>query len=195
MGRAAKKDGAVSKKTLNELAEHWKQLERKTVEQRKKAETYYENILMEPIIQTFVENNKAQAEPVECMILSVGTSYEPLVLDIKLMEPRRVLFLYTEKSEQYLDKVVRYCGLNAARYEKSLVHETEPLDIYREIKRAFLKWNKPEKIFIDFTGGTKAMSAVQTIWQIFANRTQAQRDFFILTIHWRYLAILKSRKR
>ena len=74
MGRAAKKDGAVSKKTLNELAEHWKQLERKTVEQRKKAETYYENILMEPIIQTFVENNKAQAEPVECMILSVGTS-------------------------------------------------------------------------------------------------------------------------
>lgn len=159
MGRTAKKDDAVSKKTLNELAEHWKQLERKTVEQRKKAETYYENILMEPIIQTFVENNKAQAEPVECMILSVGTSYEPLVLDIKLMEPRRVLFLYTEKSEQYLDKVVRYCGLNAARYEKSLVHETEPLDIYREIKRAFLKWNKPEKIFIDFTGGTKAMSA------------------------------------
>lgn len=159
MKKTEDKETKATKKSLSELAEHWKQLERKTVEQRQKADIYYENILMEPIIQTFIENNKAQIEPVECLILSVGTSYEPLVLDIKLLNPRRVLFLYTEKSEQYLDKVVKYCALNAARYEKSIVHETEPLDIYREIKRAYLKWNKPEKIFIDFTGGTKAMSA------------------------------------
>lgn len=159
MKKTVKKDGTKANKTLNELAEYWKQLERKTVEQRRKADKYYENILMEPIIQEFVENNREQAEPVECLILSVGTSYEPLVLNIKLLNPHRILFLYTEKSEQYLDKVVGYCGLNAARYEKSLVHETEPLDIYREIKKAYLKWNKPEKIFIDFTGGTKAMSA------------------------------------
>lgn len=159
MKKNVKKEGPETSKTLNELAEHWKQLERKTVEQRQKADNYYENILMEPIIEAFVENNRDQAEPVECLILSVGTSYEPLVLDIKLLKPRRILFLYTEKSERYLDKVVDYCELNAARYEKSIVHETEPLDIYREIKRAYLKWNKPEKIFIDFTGGTKAMSA------------------------------------
>lgn len=97
---------------------------------------------MEPIIQAFIENNKALIEPVECLILSVGTlsvgtSYEPLVLDIKLLNPRWVLFLYTEKLEQYLDKVVKYCALNATRYEKSIVHETEPLDIYREIERAY----------------------------------------------------------
>lgn len=152
------KDETV-KESLSELAEYWKQLERKTVEQRQKADAYYENILMGPIIQAFIENNRTQEEPVECLILSVGTSYEPLVLNIKLLNPRRVLFLYTEKSEKYLDKVVKYCDLNAARYEKSIVLETEPLDIYREIKRAYLKWNRPEKIFIDITGGTKAMSA------------------------------------
>lgn len=90
---------------------------------------------------------------------SVGTSCEPLVLDIILLEPKRVLFLYTEISGRYLTKVVDYCGLDAARYEKSIIHETEPLDIYREIKKSYLKWNKPEKIHIDFTGGTKAMSA------------------------------------
>lgn len=55
--------------------------------------------------------------------------------------------------------MVEYCGLGADRYEKSMIHETEPLDIYREIKQAYLKWRKPEKIYIDFTGGTKAMSA------------------------------------
>lgn len=150
----------TEKKTLGELAEHWKRLERKTAEQRKKAEDYYENILMEPIVEEFIRNNQAQArEKVECLILSVGTSYEPLVLDIKLLEPEKVLFMYTEVSEKYLEKVVEYCGLKATRYEKRLIHETEPLDIYREIKRAYLKWNKPEKIYIDFTGGTKAMSA------------------------------------
>lgn len=148
------------KKSLMELAEQWKRLERKTAEQRKKAEDYYENILMEPIVEEFIANNQAKVlETVECLILSVGTSYEPLVLDIKLLKPERVLFMYTKKSETYLEKVVEYCGLKAARYEKSLIHETEPLDIYREIKRAYLKWNKPEKIYIDFTGGTKAMSA------------------------------------
>lgn len=84
---------AAEKKTLSELAEHWKQLERKTAEQRKEADTYYETILMEPIVETFIQNNGAQVtEPVECLILSVGTSYEPLVLDIKLLEPERVLF-------------------------------------------------------------------------------------------------------
>lgn len=150
----------TEKKSLGELAEHWKRLERKTAEQRKKAEDYYENILMEPIVEEFIVNNQAMVtEKVECLILSVGTSYEPLVLDIKLLEPEKVLFMYTEISEKYLEKVVEYCGLKATRYEKSLIHETEPLDIYREIKRAYLKWNKPEKIYIDFTGGTKAMSA------------------------------------
>lgn len=147
MKKTNKKEETTSKKTLNELAEYWKQLERKTVEQRKEADTYYENILMEPIIQTFVDHNKGETEPVEYLVLSVGTSYEPLVLDIKLLKPQRILFLYTDKSEVYLDKVVTYCGLNAARYEKSMVHETEPLDIYREIKRAYLKWNKTEKLF------------------------------------------------
>lgn len=83
----------MKKGSLHELAEHWKQLERKTVKQRQAADAYYENILMEPIIQTFVENNQTKAPAVvECMIMSVGTSYEPLILNIKLLEPQRVLF-------------------------------------------------------------------------------------------------------
>lgn len=53
------KKKAVAKKSLTELAEHWKQLERKTAEQRKKADAYYENILMEPIVEAFIQNNRA----------------------------------------------------------------------------------------------------------------------------------------
>ncbi len=38
------------------------------------------------------------------------------------------------------------------------VNETDPTSIYREIKWIYLEWKKPKKVYIDFTGGTKAMS-------------------------------------
>lgn len=60
---------------------------------------------------------------------------------------------------EYLEKIVRYCELQAGNYQKSLVSQTNPSDIYMEIKQAYLAWGKPEKLYIDFTGGTKAMSA------------------------------------
>ena len=58
-----------------------------------------------------------------------------------------------------LDKIVNYCNLSMKDIEKKQVNEVEPLDIYREIKAAYLQWGKPEKLYIDISGGTKAMSA------------------------------------
>ncbi|MDE5824242.1 MAG: hypothetical protein K2H91_06115 [Lachnospiraceae bacterium] len=81
------------------------------------------------------------------------------MLNIKLFSPKRILFLYTGQTEKTLNKIVRYCALEPDTYEKRKVSETDPLDIYREIKRYYLEWNRPEKMYIDFTGGTKAMSA------------------------------------
>lgn len=98
-------------------------------------------------------------EPVEYLIMSVGMSYEPLVLSIKLCKPRKILFLYTQITESVLNKIVKYCDLDMTRFQKVKVHETSPIDMYREIKQAYLMWKRPKKLFIDFTGGTKAMSA------------------------------------
>ena len=33
------------------------------------------------------------------------------------------------------------------------------MTLHKEIKNSYLEWGKPEKIYIDFTGGTKAMAA------------------------------------
>ncbi len=140
--------------------EEWKQLGRQTDEQRKKAEAYYENELMKLIEEAFIENNKHKVyEDIEYLIMSVGTSYEPLVLSIQLLNPKRILFLYTEKTERIIEKIVRHCNLEATRFSKRKVKETDPLDIYREIKEVYLRWNKPQKLYIDITGGTKTMSA------------------------------------
>ena len=152
--------GTCNAKYIYERGEKWKSLERKTVKQREKAENFYETKLMKLIEEEFIANNTGKVyEKVEYLIMSVGTSYEPLVLDIQLLQPRRILFLYTERTECILEKIVKYCQLDAMRYSKREVNETDPLDIYREIKAAYLKWSRPDKMYIDFTGGTKSMSA------------------------------------
>ena len=147
-------------KQLRAKTMEWMSLERKTMEQRKIADEFYDDQLMRLIEKEFVRNNKDLVfEKVQYLVVSVGTSYEPIVLDIKLFNPTRILFLYTKTSEKTLNKVVDYCELSPERYEKSEVSEVESTDIYREIKRIYLKWKKPERMYIDFTGGTKAMSA------------------------------------
>ena len=145
---------------LKMKTQEWMSLERKTLEQRKKADQYYEKNLMKLIETDFVERNKhVIKEKVEYLLISVGTSYEPIVLDLVLLNPRNIAFLYTEKSKDTLDKVVEYTKLKATQYEKRKINETDPIDIYKNVKDIFLYWNSPVKMYIDFTGGTKAMSA------------------------------------
>ncbi|HIT61455.1 MAG TPA: TIGR02710 family CRISPR-associated protein, partial [Candidatus Fimousia stercorigallinarum] len=140
---------------------------------------------MKLIEEEFIENNSNKVyEKVDYLIMSVGTSYEPLVLDIQLLQPKRILFLYTERTQYILNKIVKYCKLDAVTYSKRRVHETDPLDIYREIKAAYLKWDRPDKLYIDFTGGTKSMSAaaamagaVINVQLIYIGTTQYLTDF------------------
>ena len=151
-------------KELIEKTKEWMQLERKTLEQRMEADLYYEKNLMKLIEEDFITRNTAAViEPVRHLVVSVGTSYEPIVLSIALFSPEKILFLYTEKSEPTLDKVVSYSGLKVSNYEKRKVSEIDPIDIYQEVKRAYLMWDKPERMYIDFTGGTKAMSAAAAL--------------------------------
>jgi CRISPR-associated protein (TIGR02710 family) len=151
-------------KGLKELTDEWMQLERKTLEQRKNAARFYDEHLMKPIEAAFVRNNQDMVfEDIEYMVISVGTSYEPIVLDIRLLQPAKILFLYTETSRDTMAKVIGYCELDPNRYDKSLVSEVDPMDIYREIKSFYLRCGKPGKMYIDFTGGTKAMSAAAAL--------------------------------
>lgn len=147
-------------KELKLKVNEWKSLERMTLEQRKKADEFYDTNLMGLIEEEFVRNNKnAVREKVEHMVVSVGTSYEPIVLNLSLFRPKQILFLYTDRSEPTLNKVVSHCDLEAGQYEKRIVDNVDPVDIYREIKRIYLKWNNPKTMYVDFTGGTKSMSA------------------------------------
>ncbi len=151
-------------KKLKEKTKEWMQLERKTLEQRKEADRYYDLNLMKLIEEDYIERNSGMVyEKVRHLVISVGTSYEPIVLNIALLKPEKILFLYTDVSEKTLDKVVDHTGLKPSMYEKSRVDEIDPIDIYREVKEAYLKWNRPDRMYIDFTGGTKSMSAAAAL--------------------------------
>ena len=131
------------KEQLQKKTQEWMQLERKTLEQRKRADEFYEKNLMRLIEEDFLEKNCNKLyEQAEYFVVSVGTSYEPIVLNLRLFNPKHILFLYTEKTGLTLNKIVKYCELEAACYEKKLVGETNPLDIYREIKHSYLEWGK-----------------------------------------------------
>ena len=112
-------------KILKEKTEQWMTLERKTLEQRKKAEQFYEEEMMEHIVREYIRNNKSKLkEKAKYLIVSVGTSHEPIVLNISLLQPERILFLYTSQSEEILDKVMDFCCLRMSQVEKSKVNET-----------------------------------------------------------------------
>ena len=138
------------KNELQKVTEEWMRLERKTLKQRKDAELFYDEKLMNLIEKTFIKKNKGKVlEQVDYLIVSVGTSYEPLVLSINLFKPKKILFLYTTITESILNKIVFYCKLDVTRFQKCRVHETNPIDIYREIKQAYLEWGRPQKLYID----------------------------------------------
>ena len=94
------------KKQLQQRTREWMQLERKTLEQRRQADDFYEQNLLRLIEEDFLERNRNKLyEQAEYFVMSVGTSYEPIVLNLILFRPRHILFLYTEKTGQILNAV------------------------------------------------------------------------------------------
>ena len=68
------------KKQLQQRIREWMQLERKTLEQRRQADDFYEQNLLRLIEEDFLERNRNKLyEQAEYFVMSVGTSYEPIV--------------------------------------------------------------------------------------------------------------------
>jgi len=143
---------------LNELSQYWQSMDRSTESQRKEAEEFYKKELMPILIEYFLQVNKPEGE-CDALILTLGTSYEPLVFSILTLKPDRVLILYTEKSLHLLDDVIEFTKLKPSQYTATKIGAENPLQLYREIKNIYEKWNRPKNIYVDFTGGTKSMAA------------------------------------
>lgn len=143
---------------LMEKSEFWQAMDRSNDEQRRDAEEYYKKELMPIIIDYFLQKNKFE-DNCDALVLTLGTSYEPLVLSVSALKPKKVLILYTDKSFQLLDDVIEFTKLKPSQYIASDVDAENPLQLYQKIKDTFEKWKRPKDIYVDFTGGTKSMAA------------------------------------
>ena len=108
------------------------------------------------------------------MIASVGGAPRPLVESLVMGKPSYVLFIVSEDSKSQVDDRIRpelakMLQDYYPQYESLAVSDHQNIGTcYREIRTGIKDWLhrrelKPEEVYIDFTGATKAMSAALTL--------------------------------
>ncbi len=145
--------------SLNQLVEEWLNLPTAYREQKNSELFYWENIF--PKICSLFEQKevpKLTTKSIDGLILTVGTSPEPLILSISACRPSRVLFLCTKQTEKHLDLIIDKTGLKPSQFDKQLIQETDPLDIYKTVLATWESWGRRKDVAVDITGGTKSMT-------------------------------------
>ena len=145
--------------TLNEKVKEWEQ-----IKDRDARDKYYANEIFPIIAQNLKAKEGHDFSPyIGCdyLIMTVGKTFEPLALSAYFLKPKHILFLYTEDTEAKIEYVEKCVKLNGAEYKsnKIKVDETNVVGIYKAISDEYEKLGKPKKIAVDFTGGTKPMTA------------------------------------
>lgn len=123
------------------------------------AKKYYENEVF-PKVKELVRRQGQKDGLVghyDNLMLTVGFSPEPLILTITALQPKRIFFLFTEKSEGFIDKVVEGCGLRFSQIERALIERADASDVYEKVKAQWEVWRNRGRVAIDMTGGTKPM--------------------------------------
>jgi len=136
----------------------WESMDRSSEESRREAEEYYKDNIMPLVKEKFIRSY-SQPDSCEGLILTLGTSYEPLVLSISALKPEKVLILFTEETRKLLDNVIEFTQLRPSQYTFAEIDSENPLKLYQTIKTAYEEWKRPKNIYVDFTGGTKSMAA------------------------------------
>src|ERR1017187_2334013 len=117
---------------------------------------------------------------ISALLLTVGGSPEPLMTAVRDLEPQRVIFFASKDTEKWVDgqgtpverrrgaevierlpNLITLMGLQG-RYEKGVFQDMDDLQgCYQQVmaKGLELKQAGLREVHIDYTGGTKTMSA------------------------------------
>ncbi|MBD2028255.1 hypothetical protein, partial [Leptolyngbya sp. FACHB-711] len=104
------------------------------------------------------------------LILTVGTTHEPIVYSLRKLQPNYVAFIYTPGSSETLDKVLEAFPITpSCLWQQSVQDDPEQIGrLVQKLYSAFC-WLKDEKqvqlshIYTDPTPGRKWMSAGATM--------------------------------
>ncbi|MCW3488681.1 TIGR02710 family CRISPR-associated CARF protein [Dethiobacter alkaliphilus] len=145
---------------IAEQARTWLSMPKSTPEEEKLAKDFYREKVFLPSWGLFRarESHRFNEDEIYGLILTVGFSWEPLVLTISVCRPERVFFLCTPETEGLLDEIIEFTGLKFSQIDKETVRGVDSLPIYQQVLKIWEKWGRRKDLAADITGGTKAMT-------------------------------------
>ena len=129
---------------------------------REEAEELYWRELFPLVRKTFRQRCKEFNGRYDALIMTVGTTPQPLILTLEAVRPRRVLFIFTADTEAHLAKVIREVDFlrdHEIQYDRERVDPDDPEEIYEKIGRRWQEWSREGDLrcALDNTGGKKSM--------------------------------------
>ncbi len=105
----------------------------------------------------------------KALLISVGGSPSPIIKSINRFKPQYIIFFASKGSESMISQIRRNITYDYKADDKIVVNDGEDLtasySVLREKLPEILKrWRiKPSQLLVDYTGGTKSMSAAMVL--------------------------------
>ena len=150
----------MSKINLEQGIEIWKSLPRNNSDELVVADDYFDNELMPLSLEHFLATQKDKKQKKYYgMMLTLGTSWQPLALSIALLKPEKILVMCTNDTFKLLERLKAFLGLTDELVKVVFVDRSESHDIFLAMKDFYDEYSSNGNICADITGGTKAMSS------------------------------------
>ena len=145
---------------LDEGIAFWQSLPRNNQEELAVADGFFDQELMPLSLELFLEKQASKVkQDYYGMMLTLGTSWQPLALSIALLKPKKILVMCTQDTYPLLEILLSFLHLDRNNVQCAFVDRSSSEDIYLEMKAAYLDWSDKGKLCADITGGTKAMAS------------------------------------
>jgi len=82
-----------------------------------------------PLLVRMFRESESEVQNCEHLILTLGTSYEPIVFSILGLRPKKILILFTAETRDKLDDVIYFTGIKASQYTLEEVDYMKKLKI------------------------------------------------------------------
>ncbi len=151
---------------LETIAEKWLEEARESGLPRAQ-EKYWKEVF--PLVKKrFVRENRKHLKTYDALMLTLGTSPQPLILVLEAVRPLKVYFLYTAETEAHLSRIIRevdFLRQHEITYDRDRIDADNPLELYEKVGRKWLEWSRGSgcSCALCNTGGKKSMVSAAAV--------------------------------
>lgn len=142
------------------LSEKWKSLPRNNAVEMVAADDFYQQYIMPLAAAKFVEDFGTEEKCYDLMLVTVGTSWQPVALSVLAKKPKQVIMFCTPDVMDQVERAIDFmasCGYEPD-YKVEFINKADSVPLMKAIQQYYLQ-QKSLKVCMDITGGTKAMAA------------------------------------